>query len=333
LDKPADSLLDNPFEKPSGKQVAIIIYNPLAGRGKGQHYAQLAKSKLKQQNWEVLEVIATEYAGHAETDIVPTWSEKVDVIIVVAGDGTLREVVTGLLNIKSNTLLGFVPLGNANVVAREFGIPLNPEHAIAGLPGYEIRTADVGLFKTQNQTLRYFLAMVEVGQGAKVVHLVDQLRQGVLKRIYRWWGDLVYIIAGLMALKKEPMNDFSLKVENNDKQSGYQRAVFACMETYSKGWSMTPGAKCDDGELDFSASKRSDFIAFTSQTLASAQRRKINRDWMRYGKGQQFDVIAKKPMFIQADGDAVDCSDSLHIEVIPCAYRILAPSISNTEKK
>lgn len=306
----------------------LIIYNPLAGRGRGKHFAQLTNYKLKQQNWNVLGVIATQHAGHAEKEIVPDWCQQVDIFVVVAGDGTLREVVTGLLNMKSTTSLGFVPLGNANVVAREFGIPLNPVHAIDGIAGYEARNADVGVCRFTNQTQCYFLAMVEVGQGARIVHLVDHLRHGTFKRLYRWWGDLVYVIACLMVLKNQNKVHFSVTVENHVQYEACQRAVFSCMATYSKGWSMTPDARFDDGKLDFVTSQRSGVIAFISQMLASARRKKIRRSWVQYGIGERFEISSQIPMCIQADGDPVTESSSLQLEVIPSAYQILAPPSS-----
>jgi diacylglycerol kinase family enzyme len=171
--------------------------------------------------------------------------------------------------------------------------------------------------------------MVEVGQGAKIVHIVDHLRHSTFKRLYRWWGDLVYVIAGLIALKKQKITQFSVKVENHAKHEACQRAVFSCMATYSKGWSMTPGARFDDGELDFVTIHRSGFIAFISQIIASSRRKKIRRSWVHYGVGQRFEIVSQSLMFIQADGDPVNCSDSLQIEIIPSAYKILAPPSSS----
>ena len=71
-------------------------------------------------------------------------SDEVDLLVVVGGDGTIREAVAGLGAALTHVKLGIVPMGHANVVARELGIPLAPGPAIdALLNGVSVRV-DVG---------------------------------------------------------------------------------------------------------------------------------------------------------------------------------------------
>ena len=200
--------------------------------------------------WQVQQVIPTAYAGHAEAVLAPQWSDSVDLIVVVGGDGTLREVVTGLIRTGSRTCLGFIPMGNANVMAREFNIPLNPEHAIKAVLEGTAVSPDVGKFESGRQDSHYFLAMIEVGQGAKIVHCVDQLRNGKLNRLYRFWGDIVYVIGALLSLLGRKPAPFTLTTDGANCRTNQYHAVISCIRTYSKGWSMTPEAVFDDGLLD-----------------------------------------------------------------------------------
>ena len=71
-------------------------------------------------------------------------AKKVELIVVIAGDGTLREVSTGLSRVASDIPIGFVPTGNANVVARELKIPLQPGPAIDLLAEGKVRQLDIG---------------------------------------------------------------------------------------------------------------------------------------------------------------------------------------------
>lgn len=131
----------------SQNKTAVIIYNNLAGRGKALRYAKLSKNELETKGWIVKDLIQTEYAGHAERELSPKWSVEIELIVVVAGDGTLREVCAGLDQNRRKVLIAFIPIGNGNVIDRESGIPLEQQKAIKLLTEGEPTNMDVGILK------------------------------------------------------------------------------------------------------------------------------------------------------------------------------------------
>lgn len=306
----------------------LIVFNPLSGRGRAGRYAALAKQKLEARHWRVKAVVPTEYAGHAERVIAAQWCHQVDLIVVVGGDGTLRELVAGLVKAKANTCLGFIPMGNANVMAREFGIPLQPDRAIDCLLDSRIITPDIGVFRTEQEADRYFLAMIEIGHGAKIVHLVDQLRQGRLKTLYRIWGDLVYLIAGVLAFASRRNGACRFRFSADGLASnvhGYL-AIISVIKTYSKGWAMTPDAVFDDGKLNHVISQSDSPAFFARHLLAAIARKPLRHPFVHYGEGGTFELKSEGRVYMQADGDAVGPSASLSIRVIPAAYRLRVPA-------
>lgn len=306
----------------------LIVFNPLSGRGRAGRYAALAKQKLEAHNWQVKAVVPTEYAGHAERVVAAQWCHQVDLIVVVGGDGTLRELVTGLIRAQARTCLGFIPMGNANVMAREFGIPLQPERAIDCLLHSRIITPDLGVFTTEEATDRYFLAMIEIGQGAKIVHLVDQLRHGKLKTLYRLWGDLVYLIAGLLAFASRRNGAVRFRFSTDDSANSLQGylAVISLIKTYSKGWAMTPDAVFDDGKLNYVISHSDSPALFFRHLLAAVVRKPFSHPFVHYGDGTAFELNCEGQVCMQADGDVVAPSAALSIRVLPAAYRLRVPA-------
>ena len=102
------------------KKIAII-FNPKAGSG-GEATLDRIVQKLSSTN--KVELFETSAKGDA-TRIAKAETEHFDIIVAAGGDGTVNEVVNG---IGTNTLLGIIPAGTANVISREAGITNNVDH-------------------------------------------------------------------------------------------------------------------------------------------------------------------------------------------------------------
>jgi len=301
---------------------AVIIFNPLAGRGKSAHYAAQAKKKLEQLGWLVHDCIKTEYAGHTETKLAKEWGPRVDLIVLVGGDGTLRELVSGLRAANLNTEIAFIPMGNANVVARELNIPLQPNAAIALLESAHTRKVDICILKQARNNDLVFLAMLEIGFGAKIVHLVNQLRNGSLKTLYRFWGDAVYAIAGILALKGLGKDLFDIKLGEPNVKSTTSHCVIANMQTYAKDWSLTPDAQCDDGIFDVATSNKANTWATIRTLIAASQKRKLKTSLMTYHQATEVEISGKPSLFVQVDGDPVNFSGEAKVCIEKQAFTI-----------
>jgi len=307
---------------------AVIIFNPFAGRGKAPNIARKARTHLEQSGWEVKSVIATAYAGHTEKVLASEWGKKVQLIVLVGGDGTLRELVAGLWAVKLETEIGFIPMGNANVVARELNIPLKPERAIKLLTTGESKKIDICVLKQKDEQGLIFLAMLEIGFGAKVVQFADQLRNGALKALYQLWGDLVYAIAGALALKGMKSEYFTAAVEQTDETAlpsatiSSSHCVIANMQTYAKGWSLTPDAKCDDGLIDIAISKKSNAWSIISTFLAASKKRKLKPSLMSYQQTKHVSISSHSSLFVQVDGDPISFSGEADICIEREAFSI-----------
>lgn len=304
---------------------AVIIFNPFAGRGKAPEIARKAKRHLKKNDWEICAVIASHYAGHIESVLAQEWGPKVELIVLIGGDGTLRELVAGLWQAKLDVDIGFIPMGNANVVARELSIPLASKSAIKLLSSSNRSKVDICILKQETQNEMVFLAMLEIGYGAKVVQFVDQLRNGGLKSLYKLWGDLVYIIAGFLALKNSGKDPFTATIaqgtENTTLTSTH--CIISNMKTYAKGWSLTPEAKYDDGLIDVAISNKSNTLSIIKTFLAAAQKRKRSAPNMAYLKAKHISITGQTSLFAQVDGDPIAFSGQADITIEKEAFTIL----------
>ncbi|MCC3859743.1 diacylglycerol/lipid kinase family protein [Pseudemcibacter aquimaris] len=160
----------------------LIIYNPNAG----QRRQKLFESVLSVLDARMIDytLIKTEYAGHG-TEIAKAFSNKdeFDVITAAGGDGTINEVLNGIYG--TDKPLGIIPMGTANVLAKELGIKINVHSIVSSLTNGN--TASIYPAKINDQ---YFTLMASVGYDALAVKNVNL---SLKKKI----GEVAYFIAFL----------------------------------------------------------------------------------------------------------------------------------------
>ncbi|MGB3617430.1 MAG: diacylglycerol kinase family protein [Catalinimonas sp.] len=126
---------------PSLPRVRFVI-NPIAGVHGKQDVPALIERHLDRHRAHV-EVVLSEYAGHAPILTRQAVAEGVDVMVAVGGDGTINEVAGQLVG--TQTALGIVPLGSGNGLARHLGLPLTATGALQRLNARRIVRIDSGV--------------------------------------------------------------------------------------------------------------------------------------------------------------------------------------------
>lgn len=169
----------------------LIIFNPVAGRRRAASLWKvldlLVESGIK------AEVAETQHAGHATELARAAALEGRGMIVAAGGDGTIAEVANGLLG--SETALGVIPLGTANVLAKEYKLPTAPR-AIANALAYR-RTQVLwpGVANLEGHE-HVFVQMVGLGFDGAVVHgLQPLLKRAIGRGAYVWqslWESVAY---------------------------------------------------------------------------------------------------------------------------------------------
>jgi len=306
---------------------AVILYHAGAGRCQATHLVAPVRRRLQASGWRIAATARTPAAHHARKELVPGLADRCDLLVVIAGDGTLREVCAGLCEAEIPTPLGFVPTGNANVVARDQGIPLQPEAAVALLTEGRIRQLDIGTLRTRpnSETAAVFLAMVEIGFGARVVQLTQRLRYGGLEPLYRHWGDPVYAAAALRAIRSPGEIPFRVRVDKAPHYEVCRAAVIANTRCYAKGWAMASHARMDDGRLDLVTRRRSTPGVWLRAFQAARRRRRPPPAFSGYHRGRHFCCWSDGPLTVQMDGDPLPATDWMEISIVPGCLRLITP--------
>jgi YegS/Rv2252/BmrU family lipid kinase len=155
---------------------AVIIGNPNSGRaGDEEHLERFAK--ILRSGGLTVDVINTEQPDHA-TELAALAGNRL--VVAAGGDGTVNEVLNGL---SGQATLGVLPLGTANVLAREFGLPLDPAEACQRILKGERSRVDFGVATNDEGTERRFACMAGIGFDAKVIGAVTPRLKRYLRRL------------------------------------------------------------------------------------------------------------------------------------------------------
>lgn len=168
----------------------MLIINPVAGRGAYRLYFGEAMNVLAIGGYQT-SLFFTEKRGDA-TDFAAKYAGEYDLVACIGGDGTLSEVLAGLMQVPNPPPVGYFPMGTANDVATTLGLPKNDTVAAAkriltGTP----HPFDVGGFG-ENE---YFAYIAAFGAFTEVSYATPQDQKRAL-------GHLAYVLQGAAQLGK-----------------------------------------------------------------------------------------------------------------------------------
>lgn len=157
---------------------AMLLYNPLSGRRRGRRLADVeaAQSVLRSAGVEASSA-PTRAASDATEQTRQAIAEGCDTIFACGGDGTIHDVLQGLVG--TNAALGIIPLGTANSLAHDLRLPLSPADAARTALTAKARRIAVGqvdyLDFAGHRASRYFTVTVGIGVDAHLFYKLDPL--------------------------------------------------------------------------------------------------------------------------------------------------------------
>jgi diacylglycerol kinase (ATP) len=306
---------------------AILIFNPNAGQA-GQLRPQLDRAiELWQAaSWQVHQA-PTDYSGHATEIARQAALEGYDYAIAAGGDGTVNEVMNGLIH--SNTALGTVPIGTVNIWAREMGLPMDVVGAAKELLNATIKTIDVGqttqIIKShslksspkEQPISRAFLLMAGIGFDAAVTESIDAREKKKL-------GVIAYVKQAIQLAWQFRGVRTLLRIDGKRVRGRILMIIIGNSQLYGGVVKMTAHAIVDDGLLDVCIIKGRNMITAPLR-LFSIFTRNYNRDpRVAYFKATTIEIQGKKKLPIQIDGDFLGRSP-MRFEILPSALKVLVP--------
>ncbi len=267
---------------------ATLIINPIAGH-------KASKSICEIENLLRERVHLTTFVTSKRGDAF-SYSKELsgaDIILVASGDGTINEVINGILSSErpdqNRIPLALIPLGTANVLARELGIPGKIDKAVNIALSGNPRKISVGKING-----RYFTLMAGMGFDGDTVLGV----KGGLKKIL---GKAAYIISGIKTLIKFNLPLIKIKTPQG-KLEGYT-AIISNVRCYGGYYYVTPEASITEPVLDiciFQGKTRKEFLQFV---IGIVRGKHLKLPCVSYGKYSEFEMESDDIVHVQIDGD------------------------------
>jgi diacylglycerol kinase (ATP) len=219
----------------------LVIVNPTAGGGRTLRSVDWLRERLGPRPEARFEV--TRRRGDAETLAAGAAAAGHDRVIAVGGDGTIQEVVNGLLAAARPPTLGIVPLGSGNDLARSLGLPADPGSAWRAAMGRRTSRLDVARARNGDGTERWFASAGGIGfDGQVAAAMLDR----------RGWqaGRAGYLLTTLAELRRYANRRVALVVDGAASVHDVLLVAIANGAYYGGGMRIAPEARPDDGLLD-----------------------------------------------------------------------------------
>ncbi|MEV6016016.1 MULTISPECIES: diacylglycerol kinase family protein [unclassified Streptomyces] len=319
---------------------ALLVVNPAATTTSARTRDVLIHALASEMK---LEVVTTEYRGHArDLGRQAADSDDIDLVVALGGDGTVNEVVNGLLHrgpdLQRLPGLAVVPGGSTNVFARALGLPNDAVEAtgalLDALREERERTVGLGLAAgtpgTEDESVpsRWFTFCAGVGFDAGVVGRVEQQRELgrrsthalYLRQVLRQFLDDPHRRRGVITLERpgaDPVTDLVLSIICNTSPWTFlgNRPVYA-----------TPKASFDTG-LDVLALSRMStpsVARYATQLLTSSpERGPHGKHAVTLHDLTDFTLHSKVPLPLQMDGDHLGLRTSVTFTGVRRALRVI----------
>jgi YegS/Rv2252/BmrU family lipid kinase len=276
-----------------------LIVNPVAGGGKSGRIAADVASRLRAHGLEV-QRSDTEHLSHAR-ELAVTGAAEGMTIVALSGDGMVGAIADALKEVPG-AVLGVVPGGRGNDLARVLGIPDDPEAACAIVAAGHTRAVDLGVVGAVADGAgdeRAFVGIASAGFDSDANRIANEAPA--------WLGGLVYAYGAIRALMFWRPARFEVQVEPSGERlsfTGYSIAA-ANSKAYGGGMMMAPDAMLDDGQLEIIAVEHVGKARFLANLPKVFRGTHVEEPTVKVMRASEVSISADRPFTMYADGDPI----------------------------
>jgi diacylglycerol kinase (ATP) len=297
-----------------------VIVNPHAGRS---HVAQ--EIPELERTLQARKLPYTLHRTEGPGDATRIAREALDAggryLVAVGGDGTVQEVVNGMIEndlpVASDAVLGVVAAGSGADLIRTFGLPGDASRACLHLLGENVYPLDIGkiTYTTADggTASRYFANIAEAGLGGAVVRRSD--------RLPKWFGRAKYFFGFWLTLPRFKIADVKLIADNKSYEGPAFNVVIANCQFYGGGMKISPRSFPGDGSVDVLVLKGPKSDAFTMLPKVYQGEHLPHPHIAEFRARREIRVDAERPLLIEADGEQLGTTP-VSVEVLPHAIRL-----------
>jgi diacylglycerol kinase (ATP) len=298
----------------------FIVVNPVSGSGKtGQRWAGI-EERLRIEGAQ-FEAEFTHEPGHATTLARDAVAAGYRTIVSVGGDGTLNEVVNGLIvdgRADPDVKLGLVPGGTGSDFGRGLGLPRDPLEAALRLLKAEPRWLDVGQIACKlgaGTNTRYFINVAGIGFDGAVCDRVNRSSKAL-------GGTIPYLASLLVTLFSYTNKRVRWTLDGQAHDEVLNSVIVANAHYFGGGMHISPNSKMDDGLFHVITLGDWGTLEFLVAVPRVYNGTHLTHPKVKEYIGREVTVEADGRMFMQAEGDLFGEAPAT-FKILPRALQVL----------
>lgn len=277
----------------------IFIINPVSGKRSKKNIPELIKNTFASQ--EDYKIIYTKFSGEA-TQIVKKYLNKGFLkFIAVGGDGTVNEVASAI--VETDAILGIIPIGSGNGLARHLKIPLKPLKALNLIKQGNNSKIDYGKIND-----RKFFCTTGIGFDAHIGHVFSKLEGR---------GFSNYLKATLSEFRTYQPERYEISMNGTTIMRDALLITFANASQYGNNVHIAPNADIKDGKLEVAIMRSFPMINAPSIGARLFLKNIDKSHYLETYKCKNVIVKRKTPDVVHFDGEPGEMGEILNIKVVP----------------
>ncbi len=290
------------------KEKIVYVINPRSGLGEKQKIEQVIREKSDTGKVD-FEIIYTKRRGQAH-QIGLDQRDKASMVVAVGGDGTVNEVGTALIG--SQTVLGIIPSGSGNGLARALDIPMRYSLAIDVLN--EAQTRKIDVIKIGDHTS---LNVAGIGFDAFISHKFQKKRTR---------GPIQYVNLIAREFPLYEAHRYRLNIDTHI----FDRKAFLISFANSSQWGnnvhIAPGARLDDGLIDVCIISEFPNIAIPALVISLLNQEIDKNKYDEIIRAKSIELGNEEPILAHVDGEPVIVAPHATVSVEHLALNVVVPT-------
>ena len=287
---------------------AIVIYNPISGKGASSRAAELMKQSALSNKYELI-FAKTEYSGHAKEIALKGIEDGVRYFIAVGGDGTINEIGSVLKG--KDAVMGIIPMGSGNGLAKHIGMSTELSKAIN-----QLTTAKESAIDTLRINNRFAVNVSGFGFDGYVAYRFNH--DG--KR-----GLSTYTKIGLTEYFKYPFQEFEITIAEKTMSVKKHMLVIANASQFGNAAIIAPTAELTDGIIELVAVELPPTLKIPGILYRLFTGKLRDNKYIQTFKCNSFSAKSKIPVHLHIDGESMEPIHEINVELAPQSLTILIP--------
>jgi len=289
------------------KKIRFII-NPHAGTSRCEDLPSVIEECVDKSIY-THEIVYTEYPGHGEKIAADAVAQNYHAVVGAGGDGSVHEIAR--VTTGTNTLLGIIPKGSGNGLARHLGIPMETKDAIKIINRGNYKTIDV--LKVNDKLC---VNVFGIGFDAHIANLFSKS----VKRGYATYVKLV-----LTEFNKFQPLDLSITADGKAMNLKSFLLTLANGSQFGNNAMIASEADIEDRQIDVCSLNKFPFYIAPSLIYLLMKNRINDSRYYSMFRAKEISISSKKNIVAHLDGEPTEFGKTIHVAVQPKALKIITP--------